>query len=124
MARDYGESCPKVTLLDGSSSAKLPFSLFLGPFSGGARLINCGRISAVVLTCILSVSIGSPQILQQQSPRQALVEILSGNQDRLRRHLTPELQARLAEIARNSLQGSESPLEHLQLFKNEDGRNL
>jgi len=63
-------------------------------------------------------------VQQQQSPRQALVEILSGNQDRLKRHLTLELQAKLTEIARNSLQGSESPLDHLQLLKTQDGRKL
>lgn len=44
-----------------------------------------------------------------QTPRQALVEMFSGSQDKFNRHLTLELQQKVADLERNSAHNSSNP---------------
>ena len=52
-----------------------------------------------------------------QSPRQALIEMFTGGEDKFVRHLTVEVQKKVEELRRNSLNGELAPLQTLSLIQ-------
>src|SRR5262245_57391207 len=50
----------------------------------------------------------------RQSPRQAVVEMITGGDDAFKKHLTPEVQQKLDEMQRNTPPGSVGPVQVLQ----------
>lgn len=53
-----------------------------------------------------------------QSPRQALIEMITGGEDKFIRHLSLEVQKKVEELRRNSLNGELAPLQTLALIQN------
>lgn len=72
------------------------------------------RCSLGLLTVVLCVVFpamaqpsGSPLL---QSPRQAVVEMFSGSQEKFRQHLTLEVQQKLKDLLENTVPGTSNPL--------------
>src|SRR5260370_41949384 len=52
-----------------------------------------------------------------QSPRQAVIEMVTGGEDAFKKHLTPEVQQKLDEMQKGTPPGSMSPTQFLQSAK-------
>jgi hypothetical protein len=52
-----------------------------------------------------------------QSPRQALIEMFTGGEDKFVRHLTVDVQKKVEELRRNALNGELAPLQTLSLIE-------
>jgi hypothetical protein len=71
------------------------------------RLAIC---SVVVFAGIVA---GQRSSFQEQSPRQALIEMLSGGEAQFKKHLTLEMQSKLQNMMKGSLDNAPSPLQVL-----------
>jgi hypothetical protein len=60
----------------------------------------------------------------EQSPRKAILEMFSGNEDAFKKHLTLEVQDKLKELLKNSTPAGSDPLQALTLAKAAAGDNL
>jgi hypothetical protein len=74
--------------------------------------MRCGLgLLAVLLWAVscpaMAQSSGAPLL---QSPRQALVEMFSGSQEKFRQHLTLEVQQKLRDLVENTAPGASNPL--------------
>lgn len=70
---------------------------------------NSLGIATILLIACAGPAAAQSVAISLQSPRQALVEMFSGSQDKFNRHLTLELQQKVAELERNSSPNSLSP---------------
>ena len=69
---------------------------------------------AITLVCVLAgVSSGERTITGDQSPRQALIEMLSGGEAPFKKHLTVEMQGKLQNLMKASLDNAPGPLQIL-----------
>jgi hypothetical protein len=60
-----------------------------------------------------------------QSPRQAILEMVSGGEEKFKKHLTLEVQQRLDEMARSSSPGTAmNPAQYLAMIKSGNGEKL
>lgn len=59
------------------------------------------------------IAAGQRSVLHDQSPRQALIEMLSGGEAPFKKHLTVEMQNKLQDLMKGSLDNAPSPLEVL-----------
>jgi hypothetical protein len=82
------------------------------------RLAIC---SAFVLVGIAS---GQRPVLRDQSPRQALIEMLSGGEAPFKKHLTLEMQSKLQNLMKGSPDNAPSPLEVLTGAKSSDANQF
>jgi hypothetical protein len=76
-----------------------------------------GRVTVVAaVLCLLAGLAGAQQPggAGPQSPRQAALEMLSGDEAAFKRHLTQEMLARLDERSRNAASANASPLEAIR----------
>ena len=65
-------------------------------------MLHCG-FRVIVLCIMLAAMCGAEQRSSaSQSPRQAIIEMLSGSEAQFRQHLTLEMQAKLAEMMKDS----------------------
>jgi hypothetical protein len=69
---------------------------------------------AILLVAVLAgVSAGERTITNDQSPRHALIEMLSGGEAPFKKHLTVEMQGKLQNMMKASLDNAPSPLQIL-----------
>lgn len=88
--------------------------------------MNRGRLAAAAMVAsTLAVALTAQrQSRPDESPRQALVEMLSGGEEKFTKHLSPEVQARLAEMRKDELPGANTPLQATSFIRNADSRKL
>jgi hypothetical protein len=79
---------------------------------------------AILATAVLSAAQPQASPHPEQSPRQAILEMLSGNEDKFQKHLTPEVQQKLADIARNSTTGGLNPGQWVNMVRSANGEKL
>lgn len=60
----------------------------------------------------------------EQSPRKAIVEMLSGGEDAFKRHLTLEVQEKIKELLKSSAAGSTDPVQAVTMVRAAGGDNL
>ncbi len=88
-------------------------------------MIRGRLVAAAMAGCTLAVALTAQrQAPPEESPRQALVEMLSGGEEKFTKHLTAEVQARLAEMRKDGLPGANSPLQASSFIGNADTRKL
>lgn len=81
----------------------------------------------VALLAVTGLSVAQQQkiaIAPAQSPRQAILEMVSGGEDKFRKHLTLEVQQKLDEMARTSTSGSINPAQLMTMVKSSNGEKL
>src|ERR1044071_2763223 len=71
------------------------------------------RFRLAICSLFLFAGIASGQRAYDQSPRQALVEMLSGGEAPFKKHLTLEMQGKLQNMMKASLDNAPSPLQVL-----------
>jgi hypothetical protein len=71
------------------------------------------RLAITLVGVLAGVSAGERTVMNDQSPRQALIEMLSGGEAPFKRHLTVEMQGKLQNIMKASLDNAPSPLQVL-----------
>ncbi|HEX3584445.1 MAG TPA: hypothetical protein VH024_00510 [Candidatus Angelobacter sp.] len=71
------------------------------------------RLAITLVGVLAGVSAGERTVMNDQSPRQALIEMLSGGEAPFKRHLTVEIQGKLQNIMKASLDNAPSPLQVL-----------
>ncbi len=59
-----------------------------------------------------------------QSPRKAIMEMLSGGENEFKKHLTLEVQEKIQELLKNSAPGSTNPMQTVAMLKAAGGDNL
>ena len=76
------------------------------------------RFIAILLPALAGYSAAQqrPEV-PAQSPRQALIEMFTGGEDKFVRHLTLEVQQKVEELRKNSLNGEIAPLQTLSLLQ-------
>lgn len=60
----------------------------------------------------------------EQSPRKAILEMFSGGEDALKKHLTLEVQEKIKELLKNSTPGTVDPVQAVSMAKAAGGENL
>ncbi|HEV8181895.1 MAG TPA: hypothetical protein VGQ61_05950 [Candidatus Angelobacter sp.] len=71
------------------------------------------RLAISLVGILAGVSAGERTVLNDQSPRQALIEMLSGGEAPFKKHLTVEMQGKLQNLMKASLDNAPSPLQVL-----------
>jgi hypothetical protein len=71
------------------------------------------RLAAVILTAFAAVSTGQRARAAEQSPRQAIIEMMSGGEAPFKKHLTVEMQSKLQNMMKGSLDNAPNPLQTL-----------
>ena len=71
------------------------------------------RLAISLVGILAGVSAGERTVLSDQSPRQALIEMLSGGEAPFKKHLTVEMQGKLQNLMKASLDNAPSPLQVL-----------
>jgi len=71
------------------------------------------RLAISFVGILAGVSAGERTVLNDQSPRQALIEMLSGGEAPFKKHLTVEMQGKLQNLMKASLDNAQSPLQVL-----------
>lgn len=77
------------------------------------------RRCLLLMAGVLQFSVGAPVHAQSpaQSPRQAIVEMFSGSEEKFKEHLTPEVQNKLIELLKTS-PSAQTPLQRLATGSN------
>jgi len=79
--------------------------------------------SILFLGLLTAVSVaGQPKDANLQTPRQALVEMLSGNPEKLDRHLTVPVQEQFKALLRNSPAGTPDPIQAMLISATANGK--
>jgi hypothetical protein len=98
----------------------LPYTLLAFPAELEKVLISLRKFRgfAMFLPALAGYASGlqRPEV-PLQSPRQALIEMFTGGEDKFVRHLTIEVQKKVEELRRNSLNGELAPLQTLSLIQ-------
>jgi len=71
------------------------------------------RLAISFVGILAGVSAGERTVLNEQSPRQALIEMLSSGEASFKKHLTVEMQGKLQNLMKASLDNAQSPLQVL-----------
>jgi len=71
------------------------------------------RLAISLVGILAGVSAGERTMLNEQSPRQALIEMLTGGEAPFKKHLTVEMQGKLQNLMKASLDNAQSPLQVL-----------
>lgn len=71
------------------------------------------RLAISLVGVLAGVSAGERTVMNDQSPRQALIEMLSGGEAPFKKHLTVEMQGKLQNMMKASLDNAPSPLQVL-----------
>lgn len=71
------------------------------------------RLAITLVGVLAGVSAGERTITSEQSPRQALIEMLSGGEAPFKKHLTVEMQGKLQNLMKASLDNAPGPLQVL-----------
>ena len=71
------------------------------------------RLAIALVGVLAGVSAGERTITSDQSPRQALIEMLSGGEAPFKKHLTVEMQAKFQNLMKASLDNAPGPLQVL-----------
>src|SRR5215470_16402416 len=71
------------------------------------------RLAASVALVLAGVTAGQPAHAADQSPRQAVIEMFSGGEAPFKKHLTMEMQSRLENLMKGSLDNAPNPLQAL-----------
>ena len=71
------------------------------------------RLAISLVGVLAGVSAGERTVVNDQSPRQALIEMLSGGEAPFKKHLTVEMQGKLQNMMKASLDNAPSPLQLL-----------
>jgi hypothetical protein len=71
------------------------------------------RLAISLVGILAGVSAGERTVVNDQSPRQALIEMLSGGEAPFKKHLTLEMQGKLQNMMKASLDNAPSPLQVL-----------
>jgi len=71
------------------------------------------RLAISLVGILAGVSAGERTMLNEQSPRQALIEMLTGGEAPFKKHLTVEMQGKLQNFMKASLDNAQSPLQVL-----------
>jgi len=79
--------------------------------------------SILFLGLLTAVSVaGQPKDANLQTPRQALVEMLSGSQEKLDRHLTVPVQEPFKALLKNSPAGTPDPIQAMLISATANGK--
>jgi hypothetical protein len=80
----------------------------------------------VVICASAKLLVAQPQSGQPspQSPRQAVVEMITGGEDAFKKHLTPEVRQKLDEMQKNVPPGSMGPMQALQAARAGGDKNI
>jgi hypothetical protein len=65
------------------------------------------------MTMLAGVSAAQRSVTAEQSPRQAIIEMLSGGEAQFKKHLTVEMQSKLQNLMKGSLDNAPNPLQLL-----------
>src|SRR6266404_4424780 len=71
------------------------------------------RLAISLVGVLAGVSAGERTVMNDQSPRQALIEMLSGGEAPFKKHLTVEMQGKLQNMMKGSPDNAPSPLQLL-----------
>src|SRR6476646_6303474 len=71
------------------------------------------RLAITLAVVLAGVSAGQRPQVTEQSPRQAMIEMLSGGEAPFKKHLTVEMQDKLQNMMKASLDNAPSPLQVL-----------
>ncbi|HEY2393485.1 MAG TPA: hypothetical protein VGK22_20095, partial [Candidatus Angelobacter sp.] len=71
------------------------------------------RLAATVLVIFAGVSVSQRAHAAEQTPRQAMIEMLSGGEAPFKRHLTQDMQSKLQNLMKGSLDNAPNPLQAL-----------
>ena len=71
------------------------------------------RLAATVLVIFAGVSASQRAYSAEQSPRQAMIEMLSGGEAPFKKHLTQDMQSKLQNLMKGSLDNAPNPLQGL-----------
>jgi hypothetical protein len=71
------------------------------------------RLAATVLVIFAGVSMNQRAHAAEQTPRQAMIEMLSGGEAPFKRHLTQDMQSKLQNLMKGSLDNAPNPLQAL-----------
>lgn len=83
------------------------------------------RFIALLLPALTGYASAQPRPeVPAQSPRQALIEMFTGGEDKFVRHLTLGVQQKVEELRRNSLNGELAPLQTLSLIESGKDQKL
>ena len=102
----------------------LPYTLLAFPAELEKVLISLRKLRGFAMLLPALAGYASAQQRPEvplQSPREALIEMLTGGEDKFVRHLTAEVQKKVEEMRRESLNGELAPLQTLSLIQN--GKN-
>src|SRR6476619_5569290 len=71
------------------------------------------RLAISLVGVLAGVSAGERTVMNDQSPRQALIEMLSGGEAPFKKHLTLEMQSKLQNLMKSSPDNAPSPIQVL-----------
>jgi hypothetical protein len=88
-------------------------------------MIRRQLIYAAMVTGMLSPRLAAQRKTEApQSPRQAMIEMLSGGEEAFKKHLTVEVQAKVTELLKDAAPGSSNPLQTVATARAMGGENL
>src|SRR5205807_10332826 len=67
------------------------------------------RLAISLVGVLAGVSAGERTVMNDQSPRQAMIEMLSGGEAPFKKHLTVEMQSKLQNLMKASLDNAPNP---------------
>ena len=82
------------------------------------------RLAICCAFVFAGIASGQRPVLRDQSPRQALIEMLSGGEAPFKKHLTLEMQSKLQNLMKGSPDNAPSPLEVLTGAKSSDANQF
>ena len=89
------------------------------------QMVRGGLSWIVVVLCMLAGVLAAQQkSAEEQSPRQAILEMFSGGEDALKKHLTLEVQEKISELLKGSAPGGTNPMQAINAAKAAGGRNF
>ncbi len=71
------------------------------------------RLAATFVAVLAGISVSQRSYGAEQSPRQAMIEMLSGGEAPFKKHLTLDMQSRLQNLMKGSLDNAPNPLQAL-----------
>src|SRR5437899_465876 len=67
------------------------------------------RLTITLMAALVGVCVGQSTQTTEQSPRQAMIEMLSGGEAPFKKHLTVEMQSKLQNLMKASLDNAPNP---------------
>ncbi|HEY2499315.1 MAG TPA: hypothetical protein VGK24_19825 [Candidatus Angelobacter sp.] len=71
------------------------------------------RLAITLVAVLAGISLGQGATITDQSPRKAIIEMMSGGEASFKKHLTVELQNRLQNLMKGSVDNAPSPIQIL-----------